>query len=345
MNLRKLGLVALCAVVGSMGVARAEDAERKVRDITIAVNNQGLGSVFYNDFIAGYQYEASLLPGVKLVEAQANFEAPTQVSQLRAAIATQPDGILINHASQAQALYPVIKEASAQNIKVVTAELGTPVAPGVTEVIQDNEQLALLGLEAMNKKIGGKGNIIVIWIGAMVPQLQRYDALQKWLAEHPDIKVIASYGNISKTTLSDTLERTNAVLSQHKDIDAIWSVAGIFAQGALQSQKGQNRWIPTYSVDVGEHDIQLMREPNSPYLGTAAVDPFNYGRICMRLLVSSIYGEKVETVIKVPAIYIDQSNLPAKGEPIHDWFVKNLPAQESLGVTPLISWLYGQKAK
>jgi len=321
-----------------------QQAAPRVRQLTIAVENMGMSGEWFSEFVSGYQLEAKRIPGIKLVEAQANFEPGTEVSQLDALVASKPDGLLVNHASNASALAPIIKRAVAQGTKVVTAELGTFDFPGVINVQQYNSQLATQGLDLMAKDLNDKGNIVVIWVGAMVPQQQRIRVLRGWLKQHPGIKVLAQYGNASQTTLSDTIQKTRAVLDQYHDIDAFWVTWDEFAQGVVQAEAQVGKHIPIYSVDVSNQDIEIMRQPNSPWKATAAADAVAYGAISLRALVLSLYGQPVPSTVNVPGTLITQENLPKPGQSITSWFEENLPQQKTLLVTPFLRALYAERS-
>jgi simple sugar transport system substrate-binding protein len=343
-NRRLTAALLFAGFVGFATTALAQDADpTKPRHITIAVQNMGMSGEWFSDFVAGYQAEAKKIPGLTLVEAQANFEPGTQVTQLKALVAQKPDGILVNHAPNASALEPIIKQATEKGIKVVTAELGEFDFPGVVNVQQYNSDLATQGLDMMAKDLNDKGNIVVIWVGAMVPQQQRIQVLKDWLTKHPNIKVLTQYGNASGTTLSDTIAKTKAVLNQYPNIDAFWVTWDAFAQGVVQAQAQTGKHIPIYSVDVSNQDISIMRQPNSPWRATAAADAVAYGATSLRALVLSIYDQEVPATINVPGTLITSQNLPAEGQTITDWFEKQLPDQKNLSVTPFLRKLYDAK--
>lgn len=338
-----LSMLAAGAVAPTSLIARAAFADEpkpKVRDITIAVSNMGMSGEWFSDFVEGYKNEAKKIPGVTLKEAQANFDPGTQLAQLKALVAAKPDGIIVNHAPNANALLPVIKRAAKQGTKVVTAELGQFDIPGVVNVQQHNSELALMGLNKMAHDLGNKGNIVVIWIGSMYPQRRRIQVLQGWLKKHPEINVVARYGNASQTTLSDTIAKTKAELNQHANIDAFWVTWDEFAQGVVQAEQAQHKDIPIYSVDVSNQDIEIMRKPNSPWVATAAASAVGYGAISLREIVLMVYGQKVNRTVDVPGALITQNNLPKKGESVEKWFDIHTPQIKKIGVTPFMEALY-----
>lgn len=340
-----ISLLAAGLIAFGARAAAAQNAAPKARPITIAVENMGMSGEWFSEFVAGYQAEAKKIPGLKLVEAQANFEPGTEVSQLKALAAQKPDGILVNHAPNASALLPILKQAASQGTKVVTAELGELDIPGAVNVQQFNSDLATQGLDLMAKDIHDKGNIVVIWVGAMVPQQQRIQVLQVWLKKHPNIKVLTQYGNASGTTLSDTIAKTKAVLNQYPNIDAFWVTWDAFAQGVVQAEAQTRKHIPIYSVDVSNEDISIMRQPDSPWRATAAADAVAFGATSLRALVLSIYGQPVPKTINVPGTLITAKNLPGPGETITDWFEKQIPEQKNLSVTPFLRSLYSAEVE
>jgi simple sugar transport system substrate-binding protein len=118
-----------------------------------------------------------------------------------------------------------------------------------------------------------------------------YKELQK---QYPDIKELESIGAVSSDVQGDTANKVGAILAKYPKgkIDAIWGTWDAFSQGAYKALKENGRTeIKLYSIDISNQDLQLMREPGSPWKVSVAVDPKLIGATNVRLIANKIAGE------------------------------------------------------
>lgn len=60
---------------------------------------------------------------------------------------------------------------------------------------QNDQSMAELTLEQMKQDIGGKGNIVKVWVAGFAPMERRQVAYAAFLKANPDIKEIAAFGS------------------------------------------------------------------------------------------------------------------------------------------------------
>ncbi|EPZ52644.1 sugar ABC transporter substrate-binding protein [Alicyclobacillus acidoterrestris] len=317
----------------------------KVKPVHIAVVSLYDNDEWSAQFLSGIKAAAQAYPDVTLTETQASYNQAEMVSQLQAVIAQHPDVIIVNHASQPSALAPAVQQAINQGIKVISVEADIPVK-GVAHANENNQQLATLSLNALAQGIHNRGNIAVIWVGGFTPMVQREVSLKAFEKAHPDIHVIATYGDASNTTISDTMARTEALLRQYPNagqLSAIWASWDQFAIGAVKAEQALQRNVPIYGIDVSNQDLALMKQSNSPWKATAANDVYQYGTAMVNYALRDAYGESIPSSIWIPGALIEQSKLPPQGENIHDFFLSILPSETSLGSSPLLQQLEKEK--
>jgi simple sugar transport system substrate-binding protein len=187
--------------------------------------------------------------------------------------------------------------------------------PGVTVTQQDDASLTDLSFGQLVKDFNGKANIIKLWVAGFPPMERRETAYKALLKQNPGIKELESIGAVSSDVQGDTANKVGAVLAKYPKgkIDAIWGTWDAFSQGAYKALKENGRTeIKLYSIDVSNQDLQLMREANSPWKVSVAVDPKLIGATNVRLIANKIAGETTPATYDFKAAAIPQALLAAQ---------------------------------
>ncbi len=301
-------------------------AQGGIKNVKVALVNEFTLGQWQAQYISGVlsMFNQVGIPQSNIFITDAKFDRAKMISDLRTAIAKNVDIIIINHGA-AEGLKPIIQEAINKGIVVVTVDL----ALGMDKVIETNQDDYLLAYYSLMKLIqdfGGKANIGVVWVGGFTPMEKRRKILDLLLGEFPGIKVVANYGRATQNTVGDTMEQTLAVLKAHPEIDAFWASWDQFAQGVYNALKQTGKKIPIYSIDISPEDISMMREKGSPWVATAAADPYELGRIDVRLALIDLAGQKVPRFYLHPAVLITQD------------MVRKLPEGEYLSKKYVSAW-------
>lgn len=232
-------------------------------------------------------------------------------SNLDAAINQRFDGILIDH-GQAEALEAGVQRAVEAGIQVVVFDADIQV-PGVPVLSQDDHKMAELTLEALKEDIGGEGNIVRVWVAGFAPMERRYEVYEKFLADNPGINEIATFGNSSNPNL-DSEAQMQSILTQYPnegDIAAVWTTWDEFAKGASRAIQASGRTdIKVYGIDLSDEDLQIIQDPESPWIATAAVDPSDIGRVQARILYQKFNGDEPEENIVLNPVFVSRDQLP-----------------------------------
>ncbi|MCL6333328.1 sugar ABC transporter substrate-binding protein [Pectobacterium carotovorum subsp. carotovorum] len=187
--------------------------------------------------------------------------------------------------------------------------------PGVTVTQQDDASLTNESLGQLVKDFNGKANIIKLWVAGFPPMERRQLAYQQILKANPGIKELESIGAVSSDVQGDTANKVGAVLAKYPKgkIDAIWGSWDAFSQGAYKALKENGRTeIKLYSIDISNQDLQLMREANSPWKVSVAVDPKLIGKVNLRLIANKIAGEATPATYEFRAASIPQALLASQ---------------------------------
>ena len=168
------------------------------------------------------------------------FEVPQQVEIIENLIARRVAGIALS-ALDDQGLVPVIKEATAAGIKVITFDAPAPSSAALTYIGTMNETAGYTAGEALIQQMNGEGEVAVLQGGLGAPNLNdRFRGFEKALKEKaPNIKIVAREDEQGKMDL--TVNKTEALLEAHPKLKAIFSVSAEGVPGAVAVLKERNK--------------------------------------------------------------------------------------------------------
>jgi len=236
------------------------------------------------------------------------------------AIAQKYDGIILSYGKAPYASH-MVKRIAAAGIKLSLFE--TPVdipVKGVTMTSQDDRSLAKLSFGQLIRDFNGNANVIKLWVAGYPPMERRQVVYDELLKENAGIHQLASTGAVTSDVQKDTAEKMKAILAKYPKgkIDAIWSSWDAFSQGAYKALKDNGRdEIKLYSVDVSNHDLQMMLEKNSPWVLSVAVNQRTVGAVNMRLIALKIGGEATPETYEFKAATISQLQLKSHQDAIN----------------------------
>ncbi|PZD93521.1 LacI family transcriptional regulator [Paenibacillus sambharensis] len=277
----------------------------------IALVMQFNTGTFSAQYIEGVKDQAEKLGGTVQVFASDN-KLDVMASNLDAAVNQGFDGILIDH-GQAGALEAGINRAVSKGIPVVVFDADVKI-PGVTVLQQDDQTLAEMTLEQLAEDAGGQGNIVKVWVAGFAPMERREVAFKAFQEKYPDIKVVSAFGNANNPAL-DTQAQMEAVLKQYKkgEITAVWAAWDEFAKGASRAiQQAGRTEIKVYGIDMSDEDLQMIQDPASPWVASAAVDPKDIGRVQVRYLYQKFNGDETEDMVVLEPAFVKREDLPAE---------------------------------
>ena len=303
-------LISFLLIHPVFGTDNSQIPDRVKQKLNIALIMEFANSPVSVNFIKGVKEQAQE-SGVNVSIYDANFDPIKQVDLVNNAIHQKVDAIMLS-LGKPEPLTPVIQMALSKGIKVVAFDCELKI-PGLTIIEQNDYEMARLTLEAMVKDIGGKGNIVKIWVPGFAPMEKRqvvYDSIMK---ANPDIKEIAAFGVANNTTMLQTQEQMAAILKQHKKgtIQAVWASWDEFAKGAAKAIQAAGRdEIKVYGIDITNEDLQIIQTPRSPWIVTTAVDMTTNGKIHLRLMLLELAGEPLPDRVKMSPVLIHRNELP-----------------------------------
>ncbi|RUL55557.1 sugar ABC transporter substrate-binding protein [Lysinibacillus antri] len=324
--MRRLGLVLLLFVL-VLGACNGEESksqgttellegvpESVQDDVKIAVLRNLASDDHTKQFLDGARKEGESLGFTVDTQIVENNDARFQelVSQI---IQQDYDGIIISHGKEDYS-YDMIKPAVDKGMKVVlfdtVAEKNGEKLEGVTATFQDDYELAQLSLQEIADLKDEPVNVIKLWFGGLSP-LDRREEIYKQFEADGEINTLETIGPTNfQDVQGDIASKVNAILAKYPEgtVDAIWGSWDEMAKGGYKALVDNKRTdIKLISIDVSNQDINLMKEENSQWISTAAVDPALIGQMNMRLMAKKIAGEETPEEYNLEAKLIKQSDL------------------------------------
>jgi simple sugar transport system substrate-binding protein len=150
-----------------------------------------------------------------------------------------------------------------------------------------------------------------VYVAGFLPLDHRHAAYRAFVAAHPAVKTEAVWGIVNSTTPSSVADQTQAVFRAHPDITVVFTPWDEFARGVKLGldEAGLDSKVRIYGVDTSTSDIQAMREPNSPWVASAATNAAVVGEVSVRAVALLIAGEDPGHKIEITPHLITRSEL------------------------------------
>ena len=275
----------------------------------VAVLTPYLSSVATNEMIETFKTESAAKGWtVNVVDTRGDFQQlASRVEDVASAgvkaivlVSVDPNQIADQVAAAAEKGIPVIS-------------LDGALAKGVTvNVTTDNFALGTILSDYLFKAMGDQGNIVKFFHSAHPGVRQRELALDKALAEHPGIKVIAEHYVQVPGPIDNARQAMETFVRQHGDqingVWAAWDEPAIGALLAIQSDKPDSK-AKIAGIDGNPQAIDLIRQCTN-LIATVRQDFPGIAKAAVQEVASAIEGKKPEKQeIFVNANVVDRASL------------------------------------
>lgn len=240
----------------------------------------------------------------------ANFSVEQQVSDLETLTALKPD-VMISIPTDATATSDAFKRVSAQGIKLVFMDnVPDNFVAGenyVGAVSADNYGNGVIAAELIGEKLNGKGKIgIVHYDVDYFVTNQRLEAFEETIkTKYPDIEVVAKNGF---SDVNQSTEVADAMLTQNPDLEAIFAIWDIPAEGVLSALTSAGREdIYVSSIDLGDNIAKEIAQGN--VLGVGAQLPYDQGVAEATMAAYALLGKETPSYVAVPATKVERNTI------------------------------------
>ena len=157
------------------------------------------------------------------------------------------------------------------------------------------------------KKLNGKGKIgIVHYDVDYFVTNQRLEAFEETIkTKYPDIEVIAKNGF---SDVNQSTEVADAMLTQNPDLEAIFAIWDIPAEGVLSALTSAGREdIYVSSIDLGDNIAKEIAQGN--VLGVGAQLPYDQGVAEATMAAYALLGKETPSYVAVPATKVERNTI------------------------------------
>lgn len=311
-----VGAALLVSPVNAEGLAGAPAPFDKGGVEIAVVSFLGSGD-WLQAFEAGTKRQAEAL-GVTLTLSQARNDNDTQRNLVEQAINRGVKGIVINN-GRPEVLKDVAQKALDAGIKVVAYDVDLD-NPAIPQIEQSDKDMARLVLEQAVKDKGDGFTAGAVYVAGFAPLDRRYAVFKDFVETHK-LTEKAVWGVVNDTVPASVADQTKAVLRANPDISVIFTPWDEFAKGVklATDELGVSDKVKIYGVDTSTADIQLMIEPDSAWVATAATNAAVVGEVAVRAVSLAIAGENPgRSVLLQPTLVTRDDLVSNKIETIED---------------------------
>lgn len=272
------------------------------------------GNDWANAQLKGLQDEFGRLGIQILATTDADFKPDKQVSDIETVMAMNPD-IIVSIPTDPVATASAYKAAADAGIKLVFMDnVPDGLEPGsdyVSVVSADNEGNGVVSAHLMAKALGGSGKVGLIFHEAdFFVTRQRYEGFKRTISEsYPDIEIVAEQGIAGPDFAGDAQAAANAMLTRNADLDGIWAVWDVPAEGVMAAARESGRGnLKIATQDLGTN-VALAMARNELVVGLGAQRPYDQGITEARLAAGAMLGKEAPPYVALAAVAVEHDNV------------------------------------
>jgi ribose transport system substrate-binding protein len=249
-------------------------------------------------------------PQVSKVIVSDGQENPSkQISDIQSMLTQGIDLLVVDPTTLAAS--PAVNQVCQRGIPVVAFDRFLTPGTGVTATMYADEvQDGYNAGEAIVKKLGGKGNVVIIGglpgVGVSDARIQGAKLAFK---EAPGIKVLATaYSNYDPAKGRTIMEQ---YLTKYPKIDAVWADSGIQSVGIVQALQAANRLNQVKMISGGQLNQYLKLWKQLKFNGFGSTISMDVGMLAAQLGLDIATGKTKPPARNIPAplAVIDQAHL------------------------------------
>jgi inositol transport system substrate-binding protein len=273
----------------------------------IGVSYESLQSEFTINLQKALQAKAKEL-GVEIIEVDGMGSGEKQVGQVENFITQGVDAIILQPIEK-DATVPAVEMANNAKIPIVVVNAMTANIQKANAYVGSEDVVAgRLEMEEMAKRMGGKGNIVIIhgpW-GNSAEQ-QRTQGIKEVLKKYPDIKIVFEQtGNWDRAQGLSVMEN---VLSSGKVVNALISQNDEMAIGAYKAIEaaGKQKEILVSGIDAIADALTFVKE--GKLACTVFQDAKGQGALSVKIAADLAAGKKYPHDNFIPFELVTKENL------------------------------------
>jgi ribose transport system substrate-binding protein len=252
----------------------------------------------------------------------ADFDPAQQVADIENALTKQPD-VIVSLPTDPVATAGAYRAAAQAGVKLVFMDnVPEGFVAGedyVSAVSADNFGNGVISAHLMARALGGEGTIGAIYHEAdfFVTQ-QRFDGFTQTIEEnYPDIEIVEEQGIAGPDFAGDAQTAANAMLSQNPDLDGLWAVWDVPAEGVLAAARSAGRTdLKVATQDLGLN-VAIALAKDQTVVGLGAQRPYQQGVTEARLAALALLGEPTPAYVALPSLGATHENVLEAWETVY----------------------------
>ena len=301
----------------------AEIDQIKAMNATAAIVMHYGGNDWSRAQIEGLKFQFGELGIEVIAVTDAGFKPEKQVADIETIMARKPD-VIVSVPTDPSATAAAYMAAAAAGVKIVFME-NTP--PGMTAgvdyvsvVSADNYGNGVAAAHLMAEALGEDGGQIglVFHAADFFVTRQRYDAFKATIDEiYPNIEIVAEQGIGGPDFSGDADKAASAMLISHSNLDGIWAVWDVPAEGVISAARvaGRDDLVIT-TIDLGEN-VAINMAQGGFIKGLGAQRPFDQGVAEAMLAGYGLLGKEAPAFVALPALPVNKDNLLEAWETVY----------------------------
>jgi ribose transport system substrate-binding protein len=302
------------AAASSVTLSNAELAKIKGMKATAAIVLHYGGNDWSNAQVDGLKNQFAKMGIEVIAVTDAGFKPEKQVSDIETVLARKPS-IIVSIPTDPVATAATYRKAAEAGVKLVFMDnVPKGFVAGkdyISSVSADNYGNGVAAAHLMAQALKSKGNIGIIYHAAdFFVTKQRFDAFKKTITtEYPGIKIVAEQGIGGPDFAGDAEKAASALLTRYANLDGIWAVWDVPAEGVLAAAKTANRPnLIVTTIDLGKN-VAIEIAKGGTIKGLGAQRPFDQGVTEAILGGYGLLGKKAPAYVALNALPVTKDNV------------------------------------
>jgi ribose transport system substrate-binding protein len=307
---------------GEVKLSEREMQQIRAKRATAAIVLHYGGNDWSNAQVDGLRETLSEL-GIRVIAVtDADFKPEKQVSDIETVLAQRPD-VIISIPTDPVATAGAYRKAIDQGVKLVfmdnVPQKFTPGRDYVSVVSADNFGNGVASAHLMAEQLEGEGKIGVVYHEAdFFVTKQRYEAFKQTITEeYPDIEIVAEQGIAGPDFAGDAEKVAAAMLTRNADLDGIWAVWDVPAEGVLAAARANARDdLVVTTIDLGQN-VAIDMAKDGPIKGLGAQRPFDQGATEAKLAGYALLDKEAPPYVAVNALPVIPADLASAWQAVY----------------------------
>ena len=254
--------------------------------------------------------------GIEVIsETDADFRPETQVSDIETTLARNPS-IIVSIPTDPVATAAAYRQAAEQGVELVfmdnVPQGFTPGTDYVSVVSADNYGNGIASAHIMAEALGDEGTIGIVFHAAdFFVTRQRYDAFKATIEEnYPGIEIAEEQGIAGPDFATEADEVASAMLTRNADLDGIWAVWDVPAEGVINAIRtaGRESDVVVTTIDLGQN-VAISIAQDGVVKGLGAQRPFDQGVTEALLAGYGLLDKEAPPFVALPALPVTRENV------------------------------------